>query len=254
MTPPTTTTLMLPTIDTSQVSRNQDSRVLFLILHFTDETFEDSMRILTTGNVSSHYLLSEGPPARIYRLVDESQRAWHAGDSAWGNHALLNSSSIGIEIVNLGPRPQADNRVAYTPYPKEQIDTLILLIKDIVARHKILPSRILGHSDIAPQRKVDPGPEFPWKRLADEGLIPWPDAALVAAKRAEFDAALPDAAWFQRMLAKHGYRTPQTGVYDEATRKVIAAFQMKYRPARYDGMADAESAALLDVLVRMATP
>ena len=236
-------------IDTSHPSNNQDSRVLFLVLHFTDEPFADSMRILTTGAVSSHYLVSDEAPPRIYRLVDESRRAWHAGESFWAGNAQLNASSIGIEIVNLGPRPQADGRIAYTPYPREQIEVLIPLVRDIVARHRIAPSRILGHSDIAPQRKVDPGPAFPWQRLADEGLIPWPDAAQVAAQRALFEAGAPDVAWFQQSLARFGYRVPQTAQLDEPTRRVIAAFQMKYRPARFDGQPDAETAALLAVLL-----
>jgi N-acetylmuramoyl-L-alanine amidase len=97
-------------------------------------------------------------------------------------------------------------------------------------------------------RKVDPGPTFPWKRLADEGLIPWPDAAAVAQRRAGFEAAVPDVAWFQAQLEKHGFAIQKTGQLDEMTRTILAAFQMKYRPARYDGQPDAETAAILEVL------
>jgi N-acetylmuramoyl-L-alanine amidase len=107
---------------------------------------------------------------------------------------------------------------------------------------------VVGHSDIAPQRKVDPGPLFPWKRLADEGLVAWPDAQRVAEFRRAHEQQLPEPAWFQRALATLGYETPGSGLLDEATRRVIAAFQMKYRPARHDGLPDAETAALLQAL------
>jgi N-acetylmuramoyl-L-alanine amidase len=117
-------------------------------------------------------------------------------------------------------------------------------------RHQLPPGSILAHSDVAPQRKVDPGPLFPWKRLADAGLIPWPDAAEVAHEQALFSASLPSVQWFQEQLARQGYAVPSHGELDQATRNVIAALQMKYRPARYDGEPDAETAALLLVLNR----
>lgn len=248
-----------PVIDSSHRAQGQDSRVLFLVLHYTDENLEDSLRILTRQQVSAHYLLSDEKPPRIYRLVDEDRRAWHAGESHWAGHANLNSSSIGIEIVNPGAIERlADGQHRFAPYPPEQIDALLVLVKDIVARHQIRPDRILGHSDIAPQRKIDPGALFPWQRLAEAGLIPWPDAARVAAARPGFEARLPDLAWFQRALAKHGYKLPESGQADEtareATRRVIAAFQLKYRPARHDGQPDAETAALLQVLTGLEPP
>lgn len=229
-------------------ARGQDSRVLFLILHYTDGTMARAVNTLTTQDVSAHYLLSDETPPRIYRLVDEDRRAWHAGVSFWQNHGLLNASSIGIEIVNPGRITQPDGSTAFAPFPPAQIEALLPLIKDIVTRHQIRPERILGHSDIAPQRRVDPGPQFPWHRLAAEGLIPWPDAAQVAQARAAFEAQLPEVAWFQRALAKVGYRVPQHGQLDEETRKVIVAFQMKYRPSRHDGQPDAETAAMLQAL------
>lgn len=243
-----------PVIDTRHTAQGQDSRVLFLILHFTDEGLADSVRILTTQQVSAHYLLSDETPPRTYRLVDENQRAWHAGDSFWKGHAMLNASSIGIEIVNPGLVAGPEGRKVFAPYPPQQIDALVALVKDIVRRHQIQPARILGHSDIAPQRKTDPGAAFPWKRLADEGLIPWPDAQRVDAQKAGYQSQLPDIAWFQQSLATLGFKVPATGVLDGATRKVIAAFQMKYRPSRYDGEPDAETAAMLQVLNTPAPP
>lgn len=237
-----------PAIDTRHLAQGQDSRVQFLILHFTNENFERSLRILTTQKVSSHYLLSDEQPPVVYRLVDEGRRAWHAGLSYWAGQTGLNASSIGIEIVNLGVQTTADGGTRYVPYDPAQIDVLIPLVRDIVTRHGIPPHRVLGHSDIAPQRKVDPGPLFPWRRLAEAGLVRWPDPARVAALRPGFDARLPDVAWFQRALATHGFQVPTTGVLDEPTRRVVAAFQMKYRPERHDGQPDAETAALLQAL------
>ena len=125
---------------------------------------------------------------------------------------------------------------------------MLALVKDIVSRHGIRPERIVGHSDVLPQHKQDPGPAFPWKRLADEGLIPWPDAGRVALYRSSYEAQLPDVAWFQRALRTHGFDVPQHGELDPATRNVLVAFQMRHRPARFDGVPDAETAALLHVL------
>lgn len=233
-------------IDHSYTAKSQDSRVQFLILHFTNEPWKEALKILTEQNVSSHYLVRD-EPVEIYQLVDESRRAYHAGASSWKGQTQLNSASIGIEIVNAGD-VRGPNGVVYHEYPKAQMDVVIRLVKEIVARHQIRPDRILGHSDIAPQRKVDPGPTFPWKRLAEEGLIPWPDTAAVEAKRPAYEKALPDVAWFQAKLAVHGFEVPRTGILDPATRNVVSVFQMKYRPAKYDGVPDGETAAILDVL------
>jgi N-acetylmuramoyl-L-alanine amidase len=183
----------------------------------------------------------------LYGLVDESRQANHAGVSSWKNYSLLNPSSIGIEIVNPGFTEGPNGRIWY-PFPQAQMDQLIPLLKDIVARHHIPPENILGHSDIAPLRKQDPGPMFPWQQLADAGLIIWPDAAHLAAVRPSFEQQLPDVAWFQKKLSVHGYAVPQTGELDNDTRTVLGAFQMKYRPADISGTPDAETAALLEVL------
>ncbi len=238
-----------PPIDTSYNAVSQDSRAQFLVIHFTSTDFPSSLKTLMQGPVSSHYLVRDDPPI-VYRLVDENRRAYHAGVSSWKGSTQLNAASIGIEIVNLGLKQSGE----WDEYPKAQIDLVIKLVKDIVARHDIRPDRIVGHNDIAPQRKVDPGPRFPWKRLADEGIIPWPDAAAVSRRRAEYEQRLPDVEWFQQSLAKHGFAVPLHGDLDLATRNVLIAFQMKYRPARFDGTPDAETAALLDALVNPPAP
>ncbi|MDP1900197.1 MAG: N-acetylmuramoyl-L-alanine amidase [Rubrivivax sp.] len=246
-------------IDASHTATGQDSRVLFLVLHYTVADFPGSMKILTEQQVSSHYLLSDGSPPRIYRLVDENRRAWHSGASGWKENRRLNSSSIGIEIVHPGfvpgPADEQDSQRTFVPFPPAQIDALVPLIQDIARRHQILPERILGHGEVTPSYKVDPGPTFPWKRLSELGITPpWPDAARVAEQRALFDAALPDITWFQKTLARHGYPIEVTGQMDKQTQRVLMNFQMRYRPEKYDGQPDAESAALLDVLTRAANP
>jgi len=160
-----------PRIDSSHTSLGQDSRAQFIVLHYTSADLARSLELLEQDQVSSHYLIGESPPT-IYRLVDEDRRAWHAGESEWRGRTWLNSSSIGIELVNPGYVEGPQGRLWY-PYSEQQIDALIELLKDIMARHGLGPEAIVGHSDIAPQRKVDPGPLFPWKRLADAGLLPW---------------------------------------------------------------------------------
>jgi len=238
-------------IDTRHVSENQDSRVLFVVIHYTVADMASSIRILTRPEhqVSAHYLVSDDAEPVIYRLVAEDRRAWHSGPSTWRGHAMLNASSIGIEIVHPGFRLRADGTREYLPFPPAQIDAVLALVKDIVKRHEIRPERIVGHADVLPQNKEDPGPTFPWKRFADEGLIPWPDAARVALQRPLFEQQLPDVAWFQDKLSQHGYAVPRSSLLDAATRRVLSAFQMRYRPANHDGTPDAETAALLHVLV-----
>jgi N-acetylmuramoyl-L-alanine amidase len=239
-------------IDTRYVSQNQDSRALFLVLHYTVANLPLSIKILTEPphEVSAHYLLSDDDPPVIYRLVPEERRAWHSGPSWWRGHRMLNASSIGIEIVHPGFRLKPDGTREYLPFAPAQIDVLIPLVKDIVARHNIRPERIVGHAEVLPQYKEDPGPTFPWKRLADAGVIAWPDAQRVAAERARFEAgALPDAAWFQKMLAQHGYEPLGSGAFDQATQRQLMSLQMRYRPSDYRGLPDAETAAILQVLV-----
>jgi N-acetylmuramoyl-L-alanine amidase len=225
---------------------SQDSRAQYLILHYTYGDWNSSLNELTKGQVSSHYLVRDDP-VEVYQLVDESRRAYHAGASSWKGQTQLNAASIGIEIVNAGSR-LASQGIDWQEYPKAQVDAVVALVKWIVERHEIRADRILGHSDIAPTRKTDPGPKFPWKRLADEGLIPWPDAKLVAGRKAIYETDLPDITWFQQKLAAHGFGIAVNGTFDDATLRTLAAFQMKYRQERFDGQPDAETAALLDVM------
>jgi len=250
--PPTTTEGGVP-IDATRTAKGQDSRSLFLVIHYTVANFPNSMKILTEQEVSAHYLLSDEPQPRIFRLVDENRRAWHSGASGWGPNRRLNSSSIGIEIVHPGyvQLPDGPNKgqKVFAPFPQAQIDALIPLVKDIVQRHAIKPEYILGHGEVTPSYKEDPGPTFPWKLFSELGITPpWPDATAVAAQRAVFEAQPPEMLWIQRSLAKHGYVIEPTGVFDKQTERVLMNFQMRYRPASYSGLPDAESSALLWVL------
>ncbi len=246
--PPTATEGGVP-IDATRSAKGQDSRVLFLVIHYTVADLPISIKVLTENDVSAHYLVSDETPPRIFRLVPEERRAWHSGPSAWKGHRLLNASSIGIEIVHPGFRLGPGGERIYLPFAQRQIDALVPLVKDIVARHQIRPERVLGHGEVSPQFKQDPGPTFPWRLFAELGITPpWPDAARVAAQRVLYEAQLPDNGWFQEMLEGHGYAIEKTGQLDPQTRNVMMNFQMRYRPERYDGQPDAQSAALLWVL------
>jgi N-acetylmuramoyl-L-alanine amidase len=242
-------------IDARHRSANQDSRVQFLIIHYTVDDMALALAKLTEPRyeVSAHYLISDDPEPVVYQLVPEERRAWHSGPSYWQGQGMLNAASIGIEVVHPGFRLLPDGTREYLPFPPAQIDALIRLARDIVERHGIRPDRILGHGEVLAQDKQDPGPTFPWRRLAEAGLVPWPDAGRVAAQRAVFEQALPDLRWFQERLGSHGFAVPGSGELDAETRNVLVAFQMRYRPRLYDGTPDAETAAILQVLTTPAT-
>ncbi|WP_334046174.1 N-acetylmuramoyl-L-alanine amidase [Burkholderia cepacia] len=239
--------------DTSLHACGADSRIRFLVMHYTESDEAKSLRTLTGDSVSVHYVIPPQPRIErglpvVYQLVPESERAWHAGVSEWQGTTELNAVSIGIENVNRGPLdPQ--NRT-WQPYPPEQVAALTRLSKDIVTRYAIPPTRVVGHSDIAPQRKIDPGPLFPWHALAQAGVGAWPDAATVAVRLAGRDPHAPvDVRELQLKLARYGYDVATDGVLDTRTRRVFAAFQMHFRPADYAGDPDAETDAIAQALL-----
>jgi len=246
-------------LDQSHTSVNQDSRIRSVILHYTALPLEESLRALTAERtqVSAHYLVPEVGNAQgihtIYQLVPEQRRAWHAGFSYWQGERMINSSSIGIEIVNTG-YPTADEKLPadqrhWAPFPSAQVEAVALLIKDIVGRHAIPPHRIVGHGDIAPGRKSDPGPLFPWSRLfAEFSLGAWPEADRVAFHRVQ-KAFNGDIGALQKKFLAYGYDAPASGILDSQTRNVVTAFQMHFRPARCDGNPDIETVAILDALL-----
>ncbi|MEK7948217.1 N-acetylmuramoyl-L-alanine amidase [Pigmentiphaga sp. YJ18] len=243
-------------IDTSIRARSQGSRVQFIVLHYTVSESTRALGTLSRGEVSSHYLVTDDEPPRIYRLVDESRAAWHAGQSEWSGYTWLNRSSIGIEIVNRGPvGTAADGTPAWQPYRPSQIRAVRALVRDIADRHGIAPENIVGHSDIAPLRKQDPGPLFPWRELAREGVGRWYDESVAQALGARFASqGLPDMEWARRQLARVGYAVPHGDAPPHDMQAVVAAFQMHYRPARYDGVFDAETAGVLAALVAASGP
>lgn len=241
-------------IDTNNPSVAQNDRVRFLVLHYTATDDAESLRLLTQGNVSAHYLVKthpdtvEGKPV-VLQLVPEEQRAWHAGVSDWQGRNSLNDTSIGIEIVNKGFTETMLGRTWY-PYNESQIKLIERLTKDIVERYNIAPTDVVAHSDIAPLRKSDPGPLFPWKRLAEQGIGAWPDDATVSKYidgREIHDTA--SVAIIQQALARYGYKIPQSGTLDDETRQVITAFQMHFRAQDFSGTPDVETEAIALALV-----
>ncbi|MCY4263811.1 MAG: N-acetylmuramoyl-L-alanine amidase [Gammaproteobacteria bacterium] len=256
-------------------STNQNSRVNYLVIHSTAENFAESLRLLSTPTdrpVSSHYLLPEtGDPSyphntlRVYQLVPELRRAWHAGVSYWAGEKALNDRSIGIEVVNVFKCSGIDQPVEdivldemvceFPPFSDVQIDMLIDLIKSILERFPdIDPIDIVAHSDIAILRKADPGPLFPWKRLFDEGIGAWPNPDLTAGYQARFSDALPSVAAVQRALSALGYKIEISEQADEQTRYALRAFQLHFRAADYTGILDVETAARLWALVEEYRP
>jgi len=250
-------------------SENQSGRIQHLVMHFTSVDFAQSMRMLTERTqrpVSAHYLVPEnGDPTyphrrlRVYRLVDEERRAWHAGRSHWNGDDALNASSIGIEIVNrsacspvpLGTEPAPpEDRCEFHEYDAEQIDLVIKLVLDILERHpRIDPVDVLGHSDIAPDRRLDPGPKFPWRRLYEHGIGAWHDDDTVDRYRERFEANPPTLTLLQRGLRAYGYDVDETDEHDRRTQDALRAFQMHFRPSDWSGQPDAETAAILFALL-----
>lgn len=183
------------------------------------------------SEVSSHYLVHED--GRVVQMVRESDRAWHAGRSSWRGVTDINSCSIGIEIVNPG------HAFGYPDFPDIQIAAVIELCRGILARHGILPERVLAHSDVAPGRKVDPGEKFPWRTLVDHGIghfvDPTPDRDGAVLDLGCGGEAVEE---LQSMLSLYGYGIEITGVFDALTETVVAAFQRHFRPEQIDGRAD----------------
>lgn len=237
----------------------QNFRQRYLILHYTAIDDEKSIKVLTQQTVSAHYLVNDLDDNEIYQLVDENKRAYHAGVSQWRGDANLNDTSIGIEIVNLGFSTDASGNRTFYAYPEFQYKKIASLVKDIVSRYSIPPTNLLGHSDIAPTRKQDPGPLFPWKRLYDEyQLGMWYDEATKqnfynTALALDYTTQMADTAFVYQMqikLKQLGYGIELTGTYDDATKKTVEAFQAHFRPTNYSGMIDAETWSILQALVQ----
>lgn len=205
-------------------SRNFNERKLpisLIILHYTGmESGAAALQRMCDrrAQVSAHYMVEDD--GRVFRLVADEKRAWHAGVSYWHGERDINSASIGVEIVNGG------HEFGLPAYTKVQIDAVILLVKRLMAEHHVSPGCVIGHSDIAVERKEDPGEHFPWQRLVAEGCA----LALSAAGPSEDPVA---------DLAQAGY-DPDAPVED-----TVRAFQRRHRQALIDGKIDAETSALI---------
>jgi N-acetylmuramoyl-L-alanine amidase len=216
-----------------------------LVLHYTG--MPDAGQALQwlcnpVSQVSAHYFVFEN--GHVLQLVPEARRAWHAGKSCWDGESDINSASIGIEIANPG------HPGGMPPYAEPQIAALIALTRDIVTRWGIAPHRVLGHSDIAPERKSDPGEPFPWERLHAAGVGHWVRPADVGGGRflSPGDRGQPVEA-LQAMFALYGYGIAVSGLYDALTEAVVRAFQRHFRPERVDGIADASTLTTLRDLI-----
>jgi len=190
-----------------------------LVIHYTGmSTAEAALTRLCdpAAQVGAHYVIDED--GAVHALIDEAMRAWHAGESFWRGETDVNGRSIGIELVNPG------HEFGYRPFPEAQMAALITLCRAILGRHPIPPANVVGHSDVAPRRKIDPGELFDWPRLAAAGIGRWP--AREAAGQGNDDGA--------GLLAAIGYETVDL-------EKTVAAFQRHFRPARIDGTLDGET-------------
>lgn len=210
--------------------RPSDAPVDMLVLHYTGmRTAAAALQRLCDpeAKVSAHYVVDED--GRVTALIDEAMRAWHAGAASWRGKADVNGRSIGIELVNPG------HEFGYRDFPDAQMAALEVLAEAILDRHPIPPRNVVGHADVAPGRKADPGERFDWQRLAAKGIGLWPGDALPI--DADTDAVTD-------MLARYGYDTSDAAA-------AITAFQRHFRPARLDGVADSEIAGRLCALLAL---
>ncbi|MDA1057616.1 MAG: N-acetylmuramoyl-L-alanine amidase [Proteobacteria bacterium] len=230
-------------------SPNFDTRsgpVDMIVLHYTG--MKDCAAALDrlcdpTAKVSAHYLIDED--GTLYTLVEESMRAWHAGVACWHGQTNINGCSIGIELVNPG------HEFGYRVFPESQMLRLEQLCRDIVQRHDISAARVLGHADVAPMRKQDPGELFDWRRMAAAGLALWPDVGQAGSGALRIGDANQDVVALQTALGSVGYRIAPDGAFGTETEAVVTAFQRHYRPRAVDGVADTETLAMLDGLASL---
>ena len=217
-----------------------------ILLHYTGMPGAlAALELLRNPNsqVSAHYFVFED--GQVVQMVQENRRAWHAGKSYWAGETDINSCSIGIEIANPG------HEYGYPEFPRRQIAAVTALCRSIQTRHVVPATRILGHSDVAPARKKDPGEKFPWRTLFDSGIGHWVKPAPVTADEAPL--ALGDdgegVKTLQATLAEYGFGVDINGNFDAATRDVVAAFQRHFRPDRVDGVCDRSTRTTLHDLL-----
>lgn len=222
----------------------KDGIIDMLVLHYTDmQSGAEAIAHLCseTSRVSAHYVVEED--GEIYQLVDEDQRAWHAGESYWRGHSNINGRSIGIEIVNPG------HSHGYRAFAELQMQSVIELCHGIIARHPIVPRNVIGHSDAAFLRKMDPGELFDWPRLARAavGIFPFAARPMMGSELMRGDNG-KQVIRLQTALHNWGYGLKLDGDYGVKTEQCVIAFQRHYRPDNIDGKWDDECAGLLAAL------
>lgn len=232
----------------THIATAYNSRVRFIVLHYTAGEDQVSINALTGPHVSSHYLITSRMSDPIYKMVPEHKRAWHAGISEYQGRTNLNDSSIGIEIVNKGYTVDGEKRTFYV-YREGQVQKTAHLLADLIERYDIDPTRIVGHSDISPDRKHDPGPFFPWERLYTEyGIGAWYDKVnyMKDVSIEEYEALSIEEV--QKLFRNYGYAMRVNGEWTEYNIKVVRAFQMHFRPNNYSGEMDLETYAIIKSL------
>jgi N-acetylmuramoyl-L-alanine amidase len=227
-------------------ARKQDAKPDMIVLHYTgmpDANAALAKLCSAASEVSTHYLVMND--GHIVQCVPEARRAWHAGAASWEADTDINSCSIGIEIAN----PGHDH--GYPDFPKRQIAAVTALCRSILTRYRIPPQRVLGHSDVAPTRKKDPGEKFPWRLLHESGIGLWVKPAPIVPGGSIFVLGENDPAILemQQSLGKYGYAVPVSGNFDATTRDVVAAFQRHFRPAQVDGIADTSTIATIKAVL-----
>ena len=225
--------------------QKRDDNIKFIIIHCVGHSPKKAINVFDNKKVSSHYLLGrQNKP--ILQLVEDKYAAYHAGISFWQDYQALNSSSIGIELVSAG---FDDIKEKYGTYSDHQIDLLINLCQNLIKKYQIKPQNILGHSDIAPTRKIDPGPNFPWQKLAQNNIGMWPDDEDIK----YFLNKIPrrvSIGYFQQNLAKLGYNIKITDKNDTQTKACLKVFQMHFRPKNFQAIPDAQTLAILLSLIK----
>lgn len=229
-------------------ARSGGARPSLLIMHYTGmSSTEKAIDWLAReeSRVSCHYVIADD--GRVTQMVPESMRAWHAGVSFWRGERDINSHSIGIEIQNPG------HEHGYPNFPRAQMDAVIALGRDILKRNKMRADGVLAHSDVAPERKIDPGEKFNWAELAQHGLGEWVRASPIRDGDQVFCAGMQDDTILvaQRLLATYGYDIAPSGTLDMPTTKVLRAFQLHFRPRRVDGLLDRSTLRTLQRLVEL---
>ena len=265
-------------------SKNTDHRIKLLVLHNTQTNYQNSLqKLVNNGNISSHYLLPQtydktylDDELSVIKLVNEGQNAWHAGNSYWRGVTRIDAQSIGVDMVNMakcsylsqdpnlnneehlqkmGAKKLASKQMCFYPdYDPKQIALLIKLARKILKHNPgILPTNVIGHSDIAPKLTNEPGPRFPWYQLYQAGIGAWYAEETVFKYGQLFDSQLPTIGLVQQALHGYGYNINETGELDQQTQAVLNSFQAHFLPWQLTNRADEQTVATLFALLERVT-